>query len=275
MRNKPKLSIVTTSFNQGHFIERTILSILSQTYSSIEFIVVDGASTDSTLAILDRYKDYIDLIISEPDCGPADALNKGFTRASGDYLAFLNSDDVYDPIFAEVLIAEIVARQVDLIYSDVRFIDKSDAIFTPYNFPFAFAVHVSPKRFLASACIIPQQGAIWTRRLHDYGLKFNTENKTCWDLEFFVDALCAGFKFHPLPRCLSSFRLHDTSITGESLFNDEGSVNSRATYRSIDHARIRSKLLDFGFNVNRIESSLLKADNLARRTFRLLTRNES
>ncbi len=275
MKYKPRLSIVTTSFNQGEFIERTILSVLGQTYSSIEYIVVDGGSTDSTLAILERYRDKISLIISEPDRGPADALNKGFRRATGDYLAFLNSDDIYHLTFAEVLVSEIVSRQVDLVYSDISFIDRNDYPLTPYSFPRAFAVHVSPKKLLGSACIIPQQGAIWTRRIHDYGIKFNEDNRTCWDLEFFVDALCAGFDFQPIPKCLSSFRLHDTSISGESLFLQEGSVNTRANYRKIDHARIKTILIDYGFKCSRFDASVLKIDNTLRRILRFLSSNDA
>lgn len=271
MTTIPRLSIVTTSFNQARFIEDTIKSVLAQSYTEIEFIVIDGGSNDGTQDILQFYKDQIDLLVIENDKGPADALNKGFMVATGDYFAFLNSDDVYDPSFAKTLIGEIEAKQVDLVYSDLRFIDKCGSIIKPYRFPRAYAVAVSPKKLYASACIIPQQGSLWSRRLYDAGISFNVENTTCWDLEFYVDAMCAGFTFQPVHKCMSSFRLHAGSITGETMLSSSNHVNSRLQSRLADHSRIKAKLRDYGYSCNDFEALLLKADNTARKTLRLIS----
>ena len=91
--NNPLVTIVTPSYNQGLFIEETICSVLSQTYPHIEYIVVDGDSTDDTHQVLDRYAGQIDRLIVEPDEGQADAINKGFRLASGALVGWLNSDD--------------------------------------------------------------------------------------------------------------------------------------------------------------------------------------
>jgi glycosyltransferase involved in cell wall biosynthesis len=265
-----KITLVTTSFNQGQFIEDTIKSVLAQDYSSVEYIVVDGGSTDNTLQVLDQYRSQIDVIISEPDHGPADALNKAFNLATGDFFAFLNSDDVCDPTYATELLSCIESSSADLIYSDVRFIDQHGRVITPYSFPIAYAVSVNGPKLLSRTCIIPQQGAVWTRRIFDYGITFNTQNRTCWDLEFFVDALCAGFEFQPISRCLSSFRIHPDSISGQAFFPDLSKISQRENARLVDHSRITSKLTDHGYTCNPIDSYLYKADNLARKMFRFV-----
>ena len=267
----PLLSIVTTSYNQSGFIEETIQSVINQSYPFIEYIIVDGGSTDGTHEILKKYNENIDVVIIESDRGPADALNKGFSVATGEYFAFLNSDDTYDTNFVDLTLSALLSSGSDLVYSDVRFIDKYSKPITPYRFPLAYAVSVSPKKLLAKACIIPQQGSIWSRRLFDSGIRFNEENTTCWDLEFYVEAVCAGFCIQPVHHCLSNFRLHDSSITGESLFSSPNHINSRANRRLTDHARIKKTLIDHGFSCSSVESYLLRIDNLIRRSFRLLS----
>jgi glycosyltransferase involved in cell wall biosynthesis len=92
-----KFSIVTISFNQARFLEQSIRSILDQDYPHVEYIVVDPGSTDGSRQIIERYRDRIAKIIFEPDNGPADGLNKGFAKATGDIYGFLNSDDYFLP----------------------------------------------------------------------------------------------------------------------------------------------------------------------------------
>ncbi len=93
----PKISIITPSFNQGEFIEETIRSIIFQNYPNLEYIIVDGGSTDNTLEIINKYKNFIDIVISEPDHGQSDAINKGWKIASGHITTWINSDDYLAP----------------------------------------------------------------------------------------------------------------------------------------------------------------------------------
>ncbi|MCF6241996.1 MAG: glycosyltransferase [Bacteroidales bacterium] len=96
-KHLPIISVITVVYNSADFIERTILSIINQSYPNIEYLIIDGGSTDGTLEIIAKYKDFIDFFISKPDRGIYDAMNKGIKAASGDYLWFINSgDEIYD-----------------------------------------------------------------------------------------------------------------------------------------------------------------------------------
>jgi glycosyltransferase len=123
---KPKFSIITVVFNNKDNIEDAILSVLGQDYENIEYIVVDGASSDGTLRIIEKYKDRIDKFISESDKGIYDALNKGIDIATGDIIGFLHSDDVYNDsdVFSQVELN--FSDGVDLVYGDLEYVSKSN-----------------------------------------------------------------------------------------------------------------------------------------------------
>lgn len=136
----PKISIVTPSFNQGEYIEQTIRSVILQGYPNLEYIVVDGASTDDTLKILERYKSDLNVCISEPDEGQTNALNKGFKHATGDILAWLNSDDQYlpDTLFRvaesfDTYSCDVVVGGCQLIQDQDRTIQQTHRCSLPLN----------------------------------------------------------------------------------------------------------------------------------------------
>ncbi len=122
-----KISIVTVCLNSDETIEDTIKSVLVQSYDDIEYIIVDGGSTDGTLSIIDKYRDKISKCVSEPDEGLYDAMNKGTKLASGDLIAFLNSDDIYDN---KDTIADmtnfIQTRKLDAGYGDIKYVSKNN-----------------------------------------------------------------------------------------------------------------------------------------------------
>ncbi|TDS08443.1 glycosyltransferase family 2 protein [Sphingobacterium paludis] len=120
----PKVSIITIVFNNARDIEFTIKSVVKQSYSNVEYIVVDGASTDGTLAIIDRYASAVDLLISEKDEGIYDAMNKGLAAATGDYVLFLNSGD---ELYATDTLERVFSTEIaaDIYYGETRLVDEA------------------------------------------------------------------------------------------------------------------------------------------------------
>jgi glycosyltransferase involved in cell wall biosynthesis len=121
---QPKLSVITIVYNNAADIERTMLSVLGQTYPDIEYIIVDGLSTDGTLDIINKYKDRLGRLISEKDEGIYDAMNKGLAAATGDYVLFMNSGD---ELFANDTVANVfaAAEDADIYYGETEMIDAS------------------------------------------------------------------------------------------------------------------------------------------------------
>jgi len=114
-RTNPKISIITPSYNQGQYIEETILSVINQDYSNFEYIIIDGGSTDETINIINQYKDKIDFFISEKDKGQSDALNKGFKQATGEILCWINSDDQLSPGALNAVAMAFATNEVDMV----------------------------------------------------------------------------------------------------------------------------------------------------------------
>ena len=120
MSKHPKISIITVCYNAEKDIEKTILSVINQTYENIEYIVIDGGSYDGTLSVINRYASKIDKIISEPDKGIYDAMNKGITLATGDWINFMNAGDCYvDADVLKLVSNNVVNNNCDIIYGDI------------------------------------------------------------------------------------------------------------------------------------------------------------
>jgi len=124
----PILSVITVVYNNVDHVERTLLSVLNQTYPHIEYIVIDGASADGTLEVIEKYKDRIAKLISEPDNGIYDAMNKGLTHATGEYVLFMNSgDEIYAPETVANIFA--IADNADIYYGETEMInDKGESL---------------------------------------------------------------------------------------------------------------------------------------------------
>ena len=125
----PVVSVVTPSFNQAPFLEATIQSVLSQDYPRIEYIIVDGGSTDGSLQIIENYADKLAWWVSEQDSGQTDAINKGFAHATGQVLAWLNSDDTYEPRAVGRAVKALLAHpEAGMVYADCTYIDEQGRV---------------------------------------------------------------------------------------------------------------------------------------------------
>ncbi|WP_299393641.1 glycosyltransferase [uncultured Gelidibacter sp.] len=123
-------SIVTVCYNSIRTIERTIKSVISQTYKNYEYIIIDGNSNDGTVEVIEKYRDFIDIIVSEPDNGIYDAFNKGINLAKGRFISILNADDTYNPNTLQLVLETAKNHPNALIYGDTYFIDDNDVVFS-------------------------------------------------------------------------------------------------------------------------------------------------
>jgi glycosyltransferase involved in cell wall biosynthesis len=152
-----RVSIVTPSFNQARFLERTIQSVLNQTYHDIEYIIIDGGSTDGSQEIIKQYEDRLAYWVSEKDKGQTDAINKGFAQASGDVMAWLNSDDTLEPQAVEQAVAALQENPTaGMVYGHGFFINAKDEKIG--EFPSAQTDYTKLRRGYVHIC---QQAAFW------------------------------------------------------------------------------------------------------------------
>ncbi|MEM9888918.1 MAG: glycosyltransferase family 2 protein [Bacteroidota bacterium] len=193
----PKLSIVVPSYQQGRFIEETLRSILLQNYPNLELIVVDGGSTDETLSILTAYDEFIDFWVSEKDKGQSDAINKGLEKATGDWMAFMNSDDGYlKDTFAQVFNA--ISSDTDFIYGNQGQVGK-----TMQNAQLRVSKNIYPLsaskllRFFKSVDnIIPSQSVFFSRQLFEQVGYFDRDLHYGMDFDWYVRVALLQPKTH-------------------------------------------------------------------------------
>lgn len=214
-----KISVITACRNSAAFIERTLQSVISQrgSWGELEYLVMDGASTDGTQDILRKYAGDIDVLVSEKDGGPAAAINKGLRRATGDILCWLNADDVYFPGTLERVI-EAFARhpKAALVFGQCTIIDEHDREirrgitgFKHMFFPFSC-------RFMIQCINYVSQPAMFFRRsAFEKAGPLSETLKAAWDYEFLLRLWKqGGAGVIPSP-ALSAFRWHEQSISGQ------------------------------------------------------------
>jgi glycosyltransferase involved in cell wall biosynthesis len=203
----PKISIVTPSLNQGEYIEATIESVIGQNYPNLEYIVVDGGSQDKTVDIIKKYERFISYWESKKDNGQASAINRGFAIASGDILAWLNSDDMYLPGALHRVAAILSEGQV-----------QSDRIIV-----FGNCLHLYQNQFAARGrnvkythqvsnielCdYIIQPSSFWTRAAFEATGALREDLSWSFDWEWFIRAKKRSVLFHPVDDFLSVYRIH-------------------------------------------------------------------
>ncbi|OGO64809.1 MAG: hypothetical protein A2030_00775 [Chloroflexi bacterium RBG_19FT_COMBO_50_10] len=199
----PLVSILTPSYNQGRFLEQTIQSVLSQDFPDMEYIIVDGGSTDDSVEIIKRYANRLAWWVSETDQGQTDAINKGFAHASGEIFAWLNSDDTYQPGAITDAVAIMLAHtEVSMVYGDANLIDEQGSLMG--RFP---AQQTDLKRLLRGSVHIPQQATFFWSRLWKQVSPLDPSFHFAMDYDLWVRLANLAPLLYT-PRLWANFRLH-------------------------------------------------------------------
>lgn len=206
----PRISIITPSFNQARYIEQTIHSVLNQDYPNLEYIIIDGGSTDGTVDVVRKYESVLSYWISEPDRGQAHAINKGLERVTGDIIAYLNSDDLYLPGALHRVAGEYRARpDADLFYGRCRLIDgdnvilgqRTGSISTYEEILDLWDVWWQERNFV-------QPEVFWTKRIMDRAGPFREDLFYVMDYDYWARIFRAGGKPSFIDAELACFRRH-------------------------------------------------------------------
>lgn len=200
----PRISIVTPSLNQSKYISETIESILSQDYPDLEYVIVDGGSSDGTVEIIRRYESRLSYWISEPDTGQSDAIMKGFNRCSGELFAWVNSDDVLLPGYLQAVARCYIEDECpDIVTANVAYIDGQGRITRYVRMPrqsrfffFRGVSHSSAPAIFFKSSLFRFVGGV------------NLNLHSCMDFDIWVRMMQKGARVAHIPRLLGAFRWH-------------------------------------------------------------------
>lgn len=202
------VSIITPSFNQARYLEETIRSVLDQDHPQLEYIIVDGGSTDGSLEIIKKYADCLAWWVSEKDQGQTDAINKGFARAKGEVLAWLNSDDTYNPGAVSAALAFLQAHpEAGLVYGDTNFIDENGKILGAFP-----AAQTDYKRLRRGYVHIPQQAAFFRADIWKQVAPLDPSFYFAMDYDLWV-RIASHAPILYTPQVWANFRLHSQGKT--------------------------------------------------------------
>lgn len=233
-----KISIVTPSFNQKDFIERTINSVLDQSYPWLEYYVQDGASSDGTVEVLQRYTDRLSGWKSSPDNGQSQAINRGFSKTSGEIMAWLNSDDILLPNTLQYVADYFSSHpQVDVVYGHRILIDENDQQVGRWMMP------GHDDKVLSWADFIPQETMFWRRRIWEKaGRQVDESFQFAMDWDLLIRFREAGARFARLPRFLGGFRVHPSQKTSAEISGVGINEMNRIRQRTLGRIPLRSEI---------------------------------
>ena len=209
MSSPPKITIVTPSYNQGQYLEETIQSVLGQCYPNLEYIIMDGGSTDNSVEIIRKYEKHLAYWVSGPDGGQSTAINTGFARSTGDILAWLNSDDTYLPGALRFAAEQIDVRQPEMLFGNcVHLLEGSSYC---VGSDVVWAHHVDDLRVVSYAI---QPSTFWTRLAWEQVGPLKEEMTYAFDWDWFLCAQQVGIIFNPFDQYLSVYRFHQAHKSG-------------------------------------------------------------
>lgn len=205
----PKISVITASYNQGQYIEENFLSVQHQRYPFVEHIVIDGGSTDETVAVCERWDSHLTYWVSEKDRGQTHAINKGIEKATGDLILILNSDDMLLPGAFDAVAAEFERRP------DLRWLSGTSLLFGPGIYADIMPV-ITPEKpvdwLLNNWCIAHPSTYLRREVIEKHGL-YDESFYFTMDYEYWLRLVFGGERCHGIQRPLSGFRYHDQSKT--------------------------------------------------------------
>ena len=206
----PTISIITPSFNQGKFIERTIKSVLSQSHKPLEYLIFDGGSNDKTIEILKKWRKYL-TYVSEKDDGQAAAVNRGFNTSSSEIIGWINSDDTYHKdALMNIALAFKKNPELDVIYGRALHIDEDDNIINEYKTAYW------DKDLLLHQCFICQPALFFRRSVLQKAGLLDQDLNFCMDYEYWIRLSRSGCQFGYMKEILANSRLYKENKT---LFN--------------------------------------------------------
>lgn len=208
MTKFPRITVVTPSYNQAEFLEATIQSVLDQNYPNLEYLVIDGGSTDGSVDIIKKYQSKISYWMSEPDGGQVEAINKGLRLATGDWVTWQNSDDIFY-LNAFSGLAKAIPRhpKADLIIGNMMLIDRQGQNLRDVHY-----VTPSYNAMLAEGMVLTNQAAFWRCSVHQE-VGYLDETLNCsFDFEWFLRLLKAKRAAH-VNEMWGCYRLHEETKT--------------------------------------------------------------
>lgn len=239
------ISIVTPTYNYAHFLERTMKSVISQNYPSLEYIIQDGGSVDGTVELVQNFRNHLKHFESRKDNGQAHAINLGFQYASGEIMAYLNSDDVLLPGTLNY-VANYFSKhpKVDVIYGHRLIIDEDDHVIGEWTMP------PHDPETLRWADYIPQETVFWRRSLWEKTGGYLDESfQFALDWDLLLRFQNAGGVFHRLPRYLAAFRIHVLQKTSAQIFDlgeqEANRIRISNFGRQVTHEEINNNIRAF------------------------------
>ena len=223
-KSSTKVSVITVSYNSVETLEQTIQSVLNQTYHNLEYIIIDGGSTDGTVDIINKYHNKITYWVSEKDSGISDAFNKGLLVASGDIVGILNADDIYDKETVEIVAKEFTNDQkVDFVFGDMYLSDKSGNILHKVigNSNYKNKIYYTMPAIFHPTVFVRKD-------VYDKNGYFNREYKTAMDYEFFLRITINNAQGLYIPHVLATMRLGGES--SQNIIRGRREVMSASIY---------------------------------------------
>lgn len=229
-----KVSIITVSYNASKTIEQTIQSVLNQTYKNIEYIIIDGGSTDGTVDIIKKYEDKIAFWVSEPDGGIYDAMNKGILKSTGNIIGIINSDDWYEKNTVEKVVEAFEHFNYGLVYGSMVIIKEDGSKIKKEKYPLDA---------LWYKMVTPHSSVFIKKEVYlKYGL-FNLKYQLAADYELVLRLYSEGVKFGCLDEILANFRMGGISTKrSDILFNETIEISEKYLERSPDKKSVKREI---------------------------------